>query len=175
MSRSVSLAALVTVATCLSVPAFASDQVFFKSVEGEWAGPGEIVAGKYKGTKFNCTFSGSTPDGEIGMTLDGGCRVGLFTQKMSATVKRKGKGYTGSFLDGAEGKGLDVVSGSVSDKRVVFGLNRAQLNGAMLARMASPDDMNVTVSVKVNDEMVPVIGMALKRMDSRQVGAIARD
>jgi hypothetical protein len=94
---------------------------------------------------------------------------------MSATVKRKGKGYTGSFLDGAEGKGLDVVSGSVSDKRVVFGLNRAQLNGAMLARMASPDDMNVTVSVKVNDEMVPVIGMALKRMDSRQVGAIARD
>ena len=32
-----------------------------RSVEGEWAGPGEIVAGKYKGTKFTCNFTGSTP------------------------------------------------------------------------------------------------------------------
>jgi len=175
MSRSVSLAALATVAAFICAPAHASDHTFFKKVEGEWAGPGEIVAGKYKGTKFNCTFSGTTPENEIGMTLDGGCRVGLFTQKMSATVKRKGRGYIGSFMDGAEGKGLDVVSGAVSDKKVVFGLNRAQLNGAMLARMASPDDMNVTVSVRVNDEMVPVIGMALKRVDAKTVGAIARD
>lgn len=175
MTRILSLAAIAMVASALSAPAMASDQIFFKNVQGEWAGPGEIVAGKYKGTKFNCTFSGTTPAGEVGMTLDGGCRVGLFTQKMSATVKRKGRSYTGTFLDGAEGKGLDVVSGSVSDKRVVFGLNRAQLNGAMLARMASPDNMNVTVSVRVNDEMIPVIGMALKRVDGQKIGAIARD
>ena len=29
---------------------------FFQSVEGKWVGPGEIVAGKYKGTKFTCSF-----------------------------------------------------------------------------------------------------------------------
>ena len=65
------------------------DRKFFKSVEGNWAGPGEIVAGKYKGTKFNCTFEGTTPVSTAGMTLDGGCRVGVFTQKMTASIERK--------------------------------------------------------------------------------------
>ena len=62
------------------------DRKFFQSVEGDWSGPGEIVAGKYKGTKFNCTFNGSTPAKKLGMALDGGCRVGVFMQKMSASV-----------------------------------------------------------------------------------------
>jgi hypothetical protein len=173
MIRAASLSAIALLAS--AVCASASDRTFFKSVEGQWAGPGEIVAGKYKGTKFNCTFAGSTPSDAVGMTLDGGCRVGLFTQKMSATVKQKGRSYTGSFMDGSEGKGLDVVSGAVTGNKVVFGLNRAQLNGAMLARMAGPDSMNVTVSVRVDDEMVPVIGVALKRVDGQAVGAIAAE
>ena len=59
------------------------------------------------------------------MKLDGGCRVGVFTQKMTATIQKNGKGYSGTFQDGAAGKGLDVVSGNVvSDRKVVFGLNR---------------------------------------------------
>src|SRR3954452_154946 len=75
------------------------DKQFFHSVEGKWVGPGEIVAGKYKGTKFTCNFNGSTPDGKIGMTLDGDCRVGMFTQKMSATVEHTGRdGYKGNFM-----------------------------------------------------------------------------
>ena len=57
---------LTFLAAALAVPtidAHAADQdrKFFKSVKGNWAGPGEIVAGKYKGTKFNCTFEGTTP------------------------------------------------------------------------------------------------------------------
>lgn len=163
-------------AVALAAPAAASerDKRFFSSVEGEWSGPGEIVAGKYKGTRFTCNFSGSTPQGAVGMTLDGGCRVGLFTQKMSATVTQKGRsGYRGTFLDGSDGKGLDIVSGKVTDgNKVVFALNRAQLHGAMLARMAGRDTMNVTVSVRVNEEMVPVIGMSLKRVDARTVGSV---
>ena len=69
-----------------------SDAAFFEKVEGEWNGPGEIVAGKYKGTKFNCSFTGSTPNGQVGMALNGSCRVGMFAQKMSASVKRRGRG-----------------------------------------------------------------------------------
>jgi len=136
----------------------------------------EIVAGKYKGTKFNCSFTGSTPSGKVGMTLDGGCRVGVFTQKMSATVQHSGnKGYRGTFLDGADGKGLDIVSGNVVDARkVVFALNRNQLKGVMQARIPDDNTMNVTVSVRVDEELVPVIGMSLKRVDSGTVGAIAR-
>lgn len=149
---------------------------FFHNVEGRWSGPGEIVAGKYKGTKFVCNFIGSTAEPKIGMSLDGGCRVGLFMQKMSASIEKSGgRGYRGSFMDGADGKGLDVIGGSVSGNKVVFALNRKALNGAMLARLPDQNTMNVTVSVKVEDEMVPVIGLSLKRLDERSVGTALAD
>ena len=46
---------------------------------------------------------------------------------------------------------------------MVFGLDRKQLNGAMVARLDDGDALNVTISVKVDGELVPVIGMVLKR------------
>lgn len=155
--------------------AASSDEKFFRQVSGQWTGPGEIVAGKYKGTKFVCNFTGSQPAGKVGMSLDGGCRVGLFTQKMSASIEKARKGYRGNFMDGAAGKGLDVIGGTVTGDKVVFSLNRKALDGAMLARLPNENTMNVTVSVKVDDEMVPVIGLSLKRLDQRQVGALAQD
>ncbi len=148
---------------------------FFSSVEGRWSGPGEIVAGKYKGTRFICNFKGSTPDSKLGMTLDGGCRVGLFTQNMSASVEKKGATYRGSFMDGAAGNGLDITSASIVGNKATLGLKRSKLDGAMLARMADDDTMNVTVAVKVADQMVPVIGIKLKRLDQNSVGAIASE
>jgi hypothetical protein len=152
------------------------DQQFFHAVEGQWSGPGEVVAGKYKGTKFVCNFTGTAGTDVAGMTLDGGCRVGLFTQKMKATVVKSGNGYSGTFNDGAAGKGLDVVSGNVvSARKVVFGLNRKQLKGAMLARLPDDNSMVITVSVRVEREMVPVIGMNLKRVDATAVGSVAQE
>ena len=108
------------------------------------------------------------------MTLDGGCRVGVFNQKMKATVERAGSGYKGRFLDGAAGEGMDIVSGNVVDgKKAVFGINRKKLTGAMIAKMASDDAMIVTVSVKVADRMIPVIGMSLNREEEQiSVGSI---
>jgi hypothetical protein len=35
--------------------------------------------------------------------------------------------------------------------------------------------MNVTVSVRVEKELVPVIGMSLKRIDNVAVGSIAKN
>lgn len=155
------------------VQASEKDKRFFSSVEGDWTGPGEIVAGKYKGTRFTCSFKGATPDGKLGMSLDGGCRVGLFTQKMSAKVEHsRAKGYSGSFMDGAKGEGLDVVGGNVTGRKVTLALHRNELNGAMLANMPDDDTMHVTVSVKVASQMVPVIGMNLKRVDTRMAGAV---
>ncbi|MGO4830760.1 hypothetical protein AB4144_00425 [Rhizobiaceae sp. 2RAB30] len=175
------LSAILPLATASVAVGFAAgaeanerDKKFFEQVEGEWVGPGEIVAGKYKGTKFTCSFTGSTPEATLGMTLDGSCRVGVFTQKLSATVERKGNGYRGTFMDGAAGKGLDVVSGNVDGRRVVLGLHRAALKGAMIARLASDDAMTVTVSVRVEKDLVPVIGMNLKRVDGAAVGSVAQ-
>lgn len=144
--------------------AFASDEKFFRQVAGQWSGPGEIVAGKYKGTKFVCNFYGESPNGQVGMSLDGGCRVGMLTQEMSAKVQKSGKSYVGSFLDGAGGQGLDVVGGTVRNNKAVFKILRNKLSGAMSAHMVSQDKMNVTISVQVEDELVPVIGMTLKKV-----------
>jgi len=160
-----SLSALLALGSASS--ALASDEQFFRQVSGQWSGPGEIVAGKYKGTKFVCNFAGGSPDGKIGMSLDGGCRVGMFTQPMSASVQRSGKTYSGSFLDGAEGQGLDVVGGSVRNNKAVFKILRNKLSGAMSAHMVDADKMNVTISVHVEDELVPVIGMTLKKVDAK--------
>ena len=172
------LAALtfVTAAPALAPQAEAAsrDKMFFQSVSGVWKGPGEIVAGKYKGTKFSCNLTGTpSPAGDTGIKLDGTCRVGVFQQPMSAVITHNGKGYTGKFLDGSEGKGLDIVSGTVSGDRVVMGINRAKLNGAMVASLRGENKMNITISVKVEDEMVPVIGLTLDRdLDSIAVGSI---
>jgi hypothetical protein len=151
------------------------DKAFFQSIAGTWRGPGEIVAGKYKGTKFTCNLVGTANDGtSAGVKLDGTCRVGVFQQPMSAEITQNGGTYNGKFLDGAAGKGLDVTSGSVSDNTVVVGLNRQKLNGAMIARLQDDKSMNVTISVKVDEQMVPVIGVSLKReaIDTMTVGAI---
>ncbi|AXV15516.1 hypothetical protein CYG48_07285 [Neorhizobium sp. SOG26] len=150
------------------------DKAFFQSVAGVWKGPGEIVAGKYKGTKFSCNLIGAPPvAGDVGIKLDGTCRVGVFQQPMSATITQSGKGYTGKFLDGAEGKGLDIISGSVNGDKVVMGINRKQLNGAMVASLRGENKMNITISVKVDEQMIPVIGLSLDRdMDSIAVGSI---
>jgi hypothetical protein len=174
--RSLSLAALLVASVAGPHAASASDKdrPFFTSVQGEWAGGGEVIAGKYKGTKFNCTFSGSAPGRKIGMVMDGGCRVGPFMQKMTASIEsRKGRGYHGTFLDGAAGKGLDITGGNVVDgEKVVLAINRKQLTGIMQARMAGRDTMNVTVSVHVAKQLVPVIGLSLKRVDGTAVGSI---
>ncbi|TCL73519.1 hypothetical protein [Rhizobium sp. BK251] len=150
------------------------DKAFFQSVAGTWKGPGEIVAGKYKGTKFSCNLIGEPMlDQSAGIKLDGTCRVGVFKQPMSAVIAQVGNSYKGRFLDGAAGKGLDIVSGTVNDDTVVVGINRAKLNGAMIARVNNDKDMNVTISVKVEDQMIPVIGLTLKRqVDEMAVGSI---
>ncbi|MDX8493199.1 hypothetical protein RFN29_16645 [Mesorhizobium sp. VK22B] len=183
--RSVILSCVLPVTVAVAAPfglvgkAFGAepDKQFFRSVEGKWVGPGEIIAGKYKGTKFTCNFNGSTPDGKVGMSLDGDCRVGVFTQKMSATVERKGReGYKGNFMGGSAGNGLDIIGGNVVDpQKVVFTINRNQLNGVMQARIPDDNSMTVTVAVRVNKQLVPVIGMSLKRVDSVEVGSIAKN
>ncbi|MBO3760665.1 hypothetical protein [Ciceribacter sp. L1K22] len=160
-----SFALLATAVVAVPSPADAAprDKRFFDSVAGIWTGPGEIVAGKYKGTKFTCNLTGISSTGPAGLTLDGTCRVGVFSQPMKAVISQVGNGYQGKFLDGAEGKGLDIISGNVSGNKVVMGINRAKLNGAMVASLKNQTAMNITISVKVEDQLVPVIGLSLNR------------
>ncbi len=169
-------ATVVLAATAFAAPASAGsrDKAFFEQAAGVWSGRGEIVAGKYKGTKFNCDLTGDAATGKnVGIQLDGFCRVGVFKQPMSALISKAGSTYKGKFLDGAAGKGMDITSGQVNGNKVVVGINRQKLNGAMIARLDDDNTMNITISVKVEDRMIPVIGMSLNRdVDNVAVGSI---
>ncbi len=156
------LAAIILAAT-FALPASASETRYFKNIQGQWSGPGSIVAGKYKGTKFTCNFDGKKPASVNGMKIEGSCRVGLFSQPMSIEIKKVGRSYRGRFLDGAKGKGLDIVYGRLRGKRLIVGINRKRLNGAMVANMRNNNRMQITVSVKVAKRMIPVIGLTLER------------
>ncbi|MBB4953408.1 hypothetical protein H4S14_001324 [Agrobacterium vitis] len=179
--RIVSILGSLTAACVIALPlssaaAAQKDRQFFESVSGVWSGPGEIVAGKYKGTKFSCDLTGEPVEGnDAGIKLGGTCRVGVFSQPMNAVISMKGGTYTGQFLDGADGKGLDIVSGEVNGNKAVMGINRAKLNGAMVASIQDEKAMNVTISVKVEDRMIPVIGLRLNRqVDQTAVSSIQK-
>ena len=145
----------------------ASDHAYFKTVEGQWAGAGKIVAGPYKNTRFTCKLAGKTP-GRAGMKLAGTCRVGLFSQPIEATVTKKGSSYRGAFLDGAAGKGLDIISGRLRGKKLVLAIKRKKLRGTMVANLKSKNSLNITISVSVNGGLTPFIGLTLKRTGTSQ-------
>ncbi len=141
----------------------ASEAEFFQHIEGQWSGPGEIVAGKYKGTRFVCQFDGSRAAANPGMKVDGSCRVGMFSQPMNAAIELSAAGYQGKFLDGEDGEGMDVTGGRYTASRLVVSIKRKTLTGAVVARLDPDGKLNVTISVDVQGTMVPVIGMSLAR------------
>ena len=135
---------------------------YFGSVAGSWSGSGQIVAGTYKGTRFNCRLKGTQPARQT-MDIRGTCRVGLFSQKISATVRKRGRSYRGSFLDGARGKGMDITAGRLHRNKLTVSINRKQLNGAMVANLTGRNDLRISISVWAGNDYVPVIGLQLKR------------
>lgn len=145
----------------------ATEHRYFKNVEGKWAGAGRIVAGPYKNTRFTCKLDGKTPK-KAGMILAGKCRVGLFTQSIEATVSKSGSSYRGAFLDGAKGKGLDITSGKLRGQKLVLDIKRKQLRGTMVANLKNPNNLNITISVRVNGSLTPFIGLTLNRSGNVQ-------
>lgn len=160
---------LVVAATAFTSQANASEEAFFQSVRGEWTGPGEIVAGKYKGTKFVCSFGGTSPAAAPGMKIDGSCRVGVFPQDMNAEIIKTAGSYVGKFLDGEQGDGMDIRGGRYTRDRLVVDIKRKNLNGIMVANLQDPNRLKITVSVKHDGKLVPVIGMNLARQPGQMV------
>lgn len=160
---------LIVLSLLIVLPAAASEKQFFKNIQGEWSGPGQIVAGKYKGTKFVCNFGGSNPDTKTGMLIDGSCRVGVFPQKMNAEIVKTAGKFVGKFLDGQNGDGMDVRDGRYTKNRLVVDIKRHNLDAIMVANLQDPNQLKITVSVKHKDRLIPVIGMNLGRVSDQIV------
>jgi len=155
---------LILITYLFSFSAIASEARFYQGIQGKWSGPGQIVAGKYKGTKFVCTFDGTNPKGKTGMEIDGSCRVGVFSQPMNAIIVKSGKSYSGKFLDGAKGDGMDITGARYTQNRVIASIKRNSLDGTVITNLDNPNQMKITISVKHEGKTVPVIGMNLKRL-----------
>jgi len=146
----------------------ARERGFLQAFEGRWSGGGEIVAGKYKGTRFHCSFIGTQNLREVGMSLDGTCRVGLFSQMMKAKISRHPSGvFLGQFNDGAKAQGMDITAAHIGADHMHFDLNRQNLQGTMLARLNTQDSLSISLSVKVMGEFVRLAAVNLKRDDRR--------
>ncbi len=163
--RLAAVAAALSLAPAVTAQAapYPTEASFYQGVAGEWSGPGEIVAGKYKGTKFNCTFLGESGRAASGMSIAGTCRVGVFNQPMKAAITRSSRGYGGTFLDGEAGEGMNVVGGRYTPSKLVVDIKRKDLRGVMVARLQGEKTLNITISVRVEGRLVPVIGMTLDR------------
>ncbi len=140
-----------------------SETGFYQQLSGNWSGPGEIVAGRYKGTRFICDFLGKPVDANVGIDIGGNCRVGVFSQPVTASFERKGRGFTGRFLDGEAGEGMDVTGGQYSPAKLIVDIKRKDLRGLLSARLTREDKLNITISVRVESRIIPVIGMSLVR------------
>ena len=56
-----------------------------------------------------------------------------------------------------------MVGGRYTNSRLVVNIKRKNLNGVMVANLSDPNQLKVTISVKHEGKLVPVLGMALKR------------
>lgn len=168
---------LIIIAACTANAAGAAsqDKQFLQSIAGQWNGSGEVVAGKYKGAKFNCAFSSISEIAGTGMTLDGNCRLGMFSQPIKARFIRNATGYHGTFNNGSRAQGLDIVSGKIKKNYMIFELNREQFNGSMQARLADSNSMNIILAIKAEEIIIPVIGLKLVRASSAPVSNLAKN
>jgi len=169
------LLATILIGSIGSANAANQEKQFLQSIAGQWSGPGEIVAGKYKGTKFTCTLSGTSETAEIGMTLDGVCRLGIFSQPIRAKFARSANGYHGTFNNGSQAQGLDITSGQIRKDHMIFDLNRQQFNGNMTARLADRNLMNITLAIRIEKAVIPIIDMKLTRTGPPPISNLAKN
>ena len=162
LSRNVLLAAALAATSLAPISQAHASTGYFKKVRGAWAGNGEIVAGKYRGTRFSCRLKGTSLS-RSKVRIAGSCRIGLFSQKVDAVLKNSGRAYTGTFLDGAKGNGMDITSGRLDRNRLTVAIHRKQLDGAMVANLVDRSTLRISISVWAGTDYVPVIGLELKR------------
>lgn len=180
MPRFLSVFTAFVLLVCSALPAYAlgpravDRAAFLQSVRGVWSGKGQVVAGRYKGTKFSCNFTAPSSAALTDMQLNGACRTGIFSQPIKASISGKGDTFQGSFNEGAQANGLDIVAGRVEKNRLTLELNREKLKGHMTARLVNDNSLNIVLAVKIDDEIIPVIDMNLTRAEPAAVTVAAK-
>ncbi len=100
--RAISLLTLIY-ATCLSSNVSASEEDFLKSIEGQWAGGGEVLT-KIGGNKVDVSCRMQSDAQSSQFSMNGTCRaLAVVTRSFKASVKASGDSYSGNYI-GVSGK-----------------------------------------------------------------------
>ena len=90
-------------ATCFSSSAFASEQDFLKSIEGQWTGGGTVLT-KIGGNNVDVSCSMHSDAKSSSFSMNGTCRtLAIVTRSFTANVRASGNSYSGSYV-GVSGK-----------------------------------------------------------------------
>ncbi|KGE02402.1 MULTISPECIES: hypothetical protein [Rhizobium/Agrobacterium group] len=100
--RALSAIALI-VALCLSSGAFASEEDFLQSIEGQWTGGGKVLT-KLGGGKVDVSCSMKSDADRSSFSMNGTCSALVVVKRtFTATVKASGASYSGNYV-GVSGK-----------------------------------------------------------------------
>ncbi|KGE01937.1 hypothetical protein [Rhizobium sp. YS-1r] len=111
--RVLPFAALIA-ASLLSSGAFASEEDFLKSIEGQWTGGGKVLT-KLGGDNVNVSCRMQSAAEAESFSMDGSCRaMVVVTRTFRAKVKAGGGSYSGTYV-GVSGKPSSLAGSRAGD------------------------------------------------------------
>ncbi len=173
------LAICLSIATGLAAasgPAVAGEDAarFMEKFSGEWRGSGKLLIGPDSGMKFHCALNGDPSRTQMTFGMKGKCWVGRLSAPVFARLRYNDDNnrFYGDFMDGAEGKGVDIVAERAGNGFSMW-LSRGQLQGELVASPAGKSKMTILISLidQKRDRKIPVVAMGFARKGSDSLPA----
>jgi hypothetical protein len=95
-------------AVCISSTAFAAEEDFLKSIEGQWTGGGSVLT-DIGGSKVNVSCKMESDASSASFSMNGTCRaLAVVSRSFTANVKAAGNAYSGNYV-GVSGQPSKLV------------------------------------------------------------------
>ncbi|MCF1503312.1 hypothetical protein [Afifella sp. H1R] len=153
-------------------PAAAADEdavAFMERFGGEWRGSGRLLIGPESGLRFHCALNGDPSRSMMAFGMTGKCWTGSLSAPVYAKLRYNGdqKRFFGSFMDGAEGDGANIV-GERDGEGFMLKLMRGELQGLLNAEPAGDGKMTILLSLydPNSRRSIPVAAMGFARAGS---------
>ena len=155
-------------------PAFAGEASdFMERFSGDWLGTGQLLVGSESGLQFSCELKGNPSRSQLSFGMSGRCWMGNLSAPVHARLRYNAdtNEFYGEFMDGADGKGLDIV-GVRAGEGFSMRLTRGMAQGRLAAEAVNPDQMTITIFYRdrVNNRELAVVAMGFTRKDASAMG-----
>ena len=140
--------------------------IFMDKFSGEWRGTGKVLLGPDSGLKFHCRLDGDPSKSRMTFGMNGRCWMGRLAAPIYARLRynRETNRFYGSFMDGAEGQGVDIV-GERLGQGFRMKLSRGTAQGRLMAEPVGDDELKVIISLydRRNNREIPIVAMGFAK------------